>query len=279
LHEVFLQAALQGESLFAAAGDAGAYDANNNGMFPPYFTLALSVDSPASDPYITAAGGTTLAGEQTYDTFEGEFVAIIPHESVWSWDYLEEVCYDLEFNDYFECGIFPVGSGGGVSFEFALPFYQAGLRGIQRTQPDQSLVEETIPPQTIFDIPADFAGRNVPDISFNADPGTGYVVYYTSDEFGFGESTFYGGTSFVAPQLSGVLGLIGQYVDGRIGLLNVPMYKLARSAGAYTRGGGPFNYIFEGNNDFYLGRYGYSPAAGLGTLDVVNFADALKSIY
>jgi hypothetical protein len=76
-----------------------------------------------------------------------------------------------------------------------------------------------------------------------------------------------------------VLGLIGQYVDGRIGLLNVPMYKLARSAGAYTRGGGPFDYIFEGNNDFYLGRYGYSPAAGLGTLDVVNFADALKSIY
>ena len=277
-HEIFLQAALQGQSLFAAAGDAGAYDAND-GAAPPDFSLALSVDNPASDTYITASGGTTLAGEQTFALKKGTLTVTIAHERVWSWDYLVPLCDDLGL-DPIECGIFPVGGGGGVSFEFALPFYQTGLSGIQVTQPDQSFIDEdTIPPTTLFDIPAHYAGRNVPDISFNADPDTGYVIYYTSSVTGFGLQTFYGGTSFVGPQLNGVIGLIGQYVGSRIGLLNVPMYEFAKGSGAYTGKSAPFNVIQYGNNDFYVGRDGYSPAAGIGTLNVTDFAEALKKIY
>lgn len=277
-HEIFLQAALQGQSLFAAAGDAGAYDAND-GMTPPDYSLALSVDNPASDTYITAAGGTTLAGNQTFALPKGTLTVTIAHERVWSWDYLVPLCDDLGL-DPIECGIFPVGGGGGVSFEFALPFYQLGSSGIQETQPDQSFIDEdTIPPTTLVGLPANYAGRNVPDISFNADPDTGYVVYYTSNVSGFGLQTFYGGTSFVGPQLNGVIGLIGQYVGSRIGLLNVPMYELADRSGAYTGKGAPFNVIPYGNNDFYVGRDGYSPAAGIGTLNVSDFADALKKIY
>jgi subtilase family serine protease len=278
LHHVLLQAALQGQSFFAAAGDAGAYDAND-GLAPPDFSLALSVDNPASDSYITASGGTTLAGKQTFALKKGTLTVDIHHERVWSWDYLVPLCDDLGY-DPIACGIFPVGGGGGVSFEFARPFYQTGVSGIQKTQPDQAFIDEdTIPPQTLVDIPAYYAGRNVPDISFNADPDTGYVVYYTSSSTGFSKSTFWGGTSFVGPQLNGVMGLIGQYLDTRIGLLNVPLYKLAKSSGAYTGDGAPFNVIKDGNNDFYTGRDGYSPAAGIGTLDVANFAEALKKIY
>jgi subtilase family serine protease len=277
-HQVFLQAALQGQSLFAAAGDAGAYDAND-GATPPDFSLALSVDNPASDSYITAAGGTTLAGPQTYALPKGTLTVTIAHERVWSWDYLVPLCDDLGY-DPIECGIFPVGGGGGVSFEFGLPFYQTGLSGIQVTRPDQSFIDEdTIPPTTLIDIPAHYAGRDVPDISFNADPDTGYVVYYTSNVSGFGQQTFYGGTSFVGPQLNGVVGLIGQYVGGRVGLLNVPMYELAARSGAYSGKGAPFNVIKYGNNDFYVGRDGYSPAAGIGTLNVTDFAEALKRIF
>ena len=188
-HEVFLQAALQGQSLFAAAGDAGAYDAND-GQTPPDYSLALSVDNPASDTYITASGGTTLAGNQTYALPKGTLTVTIAHERVWSWDYLVPLCDDLGL-DPIDCEIFPVGGGGGVSFEFALPFYQMGLSGIQKTQPDQSFIDEdTIPPTTLIDLPANYAGRNVPDISFNADPDTGYVVYYTSNVTGFGLQTF-----------------------------------------------------------------------------------------
>jgi subtilase family serine protease len=276
-HEIFLQAALQGESMFAASGDAGAYDAND-GAAPPDFSLALSVDNPADDPYITAAGGTTLAGKQTYPLKKGSITVDIPHERVWSWDYLVPLCDDLGY-DPINCGIFPVGSGGGVSFEFPLPFWQIGVSGIQKTQPDQSFIDEdTVPPTTLVDIPAYYAGRNVPDISFNADPDTGYVVYYTSSATGFSESTFWGGTSFVAPELNGVVGLIGQYVGSRVGLLNLPLYELAKSSGAYSGNGAPFNVIRYGNNDFYYGRDGYSPAVGIGTLDVANFAEALKKI-
>jgi kumamolisin len=277
-HEVFLQAALQGESMFAASGDAGAYDAND-GETPPDYSLALSVDNPADDPYITAAGGTTLAGKQTYALNKGTWTVDIPHERVWSWDYLVPLCDDLGF-DPITCGIFPAGSGGGVSFEFALPFYQVGVLGIQKTQPDQSFIDEdTIPPTTLVDIPAYYLGRNVPDISFNADPDTGYVVYYTSNKTGFSAQTFWGGTSFVAPQLNGVMALIGQYLGTRVGLLNLPLYHLARSpGGGYSGGSAPFKVIKYGNNDFYSGRDGYAPASGIGTLSVASFAEALKKI-
>ena len=274
--EIFLQAALQGQSLFAASGDAGAYDAND-GLTPPDFSLALSVDNPASDPYITAAGGTTLAGTQTFLLPNNSTLSVtVPVERVWSWDYLLPLCNALQL-DPINCGIFPVGSGGGVSFEFKLPFYQDGLAGTQKTQPDQAFIDEdTIPPQTLIDLPANYAGRNVPDISFNADPYTGYIVYYTSSSTGFGMEPFWGGTSFVGPQLNGVVGLIGQDVGSRLGLLNPELYALAQQHGAYTGGSHPFNVIKTGNNDFYYGRDGYSPAVGIGTLDVAHLAKALK---
>jgi kumamolisin len=274
--EIFLQAALQGQSLFAAAGDAGAYDAND-GLTPPDWSLALSVDNPASDPYITAAGGTTLAGTQTFTLPNNTTLSVtVPVERVWGWDYLLPLCNALGL-DPINCGIFPVGTGGGVSFEFKLPFYQEGLAGTQRTQPDQAFIDEdTIPPQTLVDLPANYAGRNVPDISFNADPDTGYVVYYTSSSTGFGLEDSWGGTSFVGPQLNGVVGLIGEDLGGRLGLLNPALYQLARQHGAYTGNSAPFNIINTGNNDFYYGRNGYSPAVGIGTLDVAHFARALK---
>jgi len=276
--QIFLQAALQGQTMFAAAGDAGAYDAND-GATPPDYSLALSVDDPAANPYITAAGGTTLAGTQVYQiNSTGQLVTVtIPHERVWSWDYLVPLCDDLGY-DPIECGIFPVGGGGGVSFEYPLPFYQAGLAGIQKTQPNQQFIDEdTVPPTVLLTIPAHYAGRNLPDISFNADPDTGYVIYYTSNVDGFGIASFYGGTSFVAPQLNGVTALLGQYLGGRLGLLNVPLYELAKGKNAYAGKSPPFNVIKYGNNDYFLGTNGYSPAAGIGTLDVANFAEALKT--
>ena len=36
--------------------------------------------------------------------------------------------------------------------------------------------------------------------------------------------------------------------------------------------------ITDGDNWFYSGHTGYSPAAGLGTLDVANFATYLRSL-
>jgi kumamolisin len=269
-HELFVEAALQGQSLFAAAGDCGAYDVFDE--VPAGFTTPLSVDYPGSDTAMTSAGGTTLPGMQSFTTPTGTVTVNVPTERVWGWDYLEPLCTALGL-DPVSCGIFPVGGGGGVSVFFSIPLYQFGIAGTQVSQPGQTLIDDTqTPPETIFKLPARFAGRNVPDLSFNADPETGYVLDYTSDVHGFSVETFGGGTSFVAPQLNGVTALLNQNAGHRLGLLNIPLYTLSR-LGLATQGPVPvLNNIAAGDNWFYSGRKGYSPAAGLGTLNVSNLA-------
>ncbi len=117
-------------------------------------------------------------------------------------------------------------------------------------------------------------------MSYNADPETGYILVYTSDQNGFEVLTFGGGTSFVAPQLNGVTALLSQSLHGaRLGLLNYPLYALALTGQAYKGSHPPLHAIVDGDNWFYKGRNGYSPAAGLGTIDVANFAQFLRDLF
>jgi kumamolisin len=273
VHELFVEAALQGQSLFAASGDFGAFDSFQ--FFPPpTFSFPLSVDFPASDTAITAGGGTTLPGPQTFALPNGTLSINVPTERVWGWDYLKPLCDALEL-DPISCGIFPIGSGGGVSVFSRVPFYQLHTAGVQTSQPGQALVTNTSPPQALLVLPAKFAGRNVPDVSFNADPDTGYLIVYTSDGSGPELFAFMGGASFVAPQLNGVAALLAQNAGHRLGFLNPLLYGLALGGGSH----GPnavLNTISAGDNWFYSGRNGYSPAAGLGTLNVANLAKLVK---
>jgi len=277
-HELLVRAAIQGQSVFTAAGDGGAYDINHDfGCFPTDCSLTLSVDNPASDTAITAMGGTTLPGLQEYclnSACTPPFFDInIAQEQVWGWDYLEPLCQQFGVPDPIACGIFPGGGGGGVSIIFGRPLYQNFLPGVQRSQSGQNWV---LAGQLVYALPANFAGRNVPDISFNADPQTGYQFYYTSDKTGFGIGIFLGGTSFGAPQMNGLTSLMGDYLhEGRLGLLNFALYGLAHSGRAYKGPGAPLRVISQGDNWFYTGRNGYSPAAGLGVLDVANLAKFL----
>ncbi len=286
-HELLVRAAIQGQTVFAASGDGGAYDVNNDlGCFGPYSStqpnscsLTLSVDYPGSDTAITAAGGTTLA--VTLELCLNAactppyYTINIPHERVWGWDYFEGFCDAIGYPNPITCGIFPAGSGGGVSVLFEEPSYQFFLPGIQRSQPAQFFEGFGLE----YALPAYYPGRNVPDVSFNADPYTGYVVYYTSSVSGFGIESGWGGTSFVGPQLNGVSALLGEYLHSRIGLLNFPLYSLALTGRAYGKYGAPLHAIAYGDNWFYYGRNGYSPAAGLGTLDVANFAETLRDPF
>jgi kumamolisin len=289
-HELLVRAALQGQTVFAAAGDGGAYDLNNDlGCLGPYSSaqpdscsLTLSVDYPASDTTITAAGGTTLPGTQEYCLNAActppYYVIDLPHQQVWGWDYLDAFCAAIGYPTPIDCGIFPGGGGGGVSVLSEKPSYQFGVAGTQLSQPGQvykagAEIGADFGVATHYALPSYYQGRNVPDVSFNADPETGYVIYYTSEPSGvFGQQTFYGGTSFVAPQLNGVTALLGQIVDGRIGLLNYPLYESAHVGGSAAT----VHPIAYGDNWFYHGSNGYNPGAGLGTLDVANFAKYLS---
>ena len=58
-------------------------------------------------------------------------------------------------------------------------------------------------------------------------------------------------------------------------MLNAPLYGLAMRGQAYHGSHPPLRVIRKGDNWFYHGRNGYSPAAGLGTLDIANLARVL----
>jgi kumamolisin len=279
-NDLFTQAALQGQSMYAAAGDAGAYDANDPAnVFPvPQFNKTLSVDSPASQPFLTAGGGTTLPGLQTFGLPNGKtFSLTIATEQAWGWDYLAGLCKALGTPNPVDCETFPGGGGGGVSVFMARPFYQYFVPGVINSAGGQALFDETQkPPQLIFKLPANFAGRNVPDISLNADPDTGYVIWYTSDQNGFEIEQFIGGTSFVAPQLNGITALYDQGLGYRVGLLNNDLYNLVRFGAAYGGRNAPLRDITAGDNWFYTGERGYDQATGVGVPDVANLFKALQ---
>ncbi|WP_266168527.1 S53 family peptidase [Dyella subtropica] len=271
-HQILLEAAVQGQSVFAATGDSGAYDTVRGlgtGTGPGTFNAPLTVDSPASDPYITAAGGTTLPFSYH---FHGGPTQSITKESVWGWDYIQNY-----FDTYVGKGLinlFSVGGGGGVSVYWKRPFYQRFTDGIRKSEKDQTLTfnDPQAGPTVLLKLPSHFHGRNLPDISLNADPETGYFLVSTTDG---GAVTGEGGTSFVAPQLNGISALLTQSAGHRVGFWNPQVYLLQNIFGYGPWSG--FNDIRHGDNWFYAGKPGYQPGSGIGTLNVTNLDLFLQS--
>lgn len=274
-NQLFEQAAAQGASMFASAGDAGAYDATRDmGAYP------LAADNPADSPYMTAAGGTTLPWSGTLQrTLADGTVAKaninVTKERAWSWDYLYPFFDARELNNpagwlnyYF------VGGGGGFSGIFKTPEYQKGVSGVNtftavklwQPSADFSSVTRLSTPQIVT---GTGNGRNLPDVSLNADPYTGYKVYLSDPGVPGVNSGFvtYGGTSVVSPQLAGLTALMNSGQKARIGFWNDQIYRFARG----TRS--PFTPLNEtgtaNDNLFYTGTAGtlYNQATGLGTID------------
>jgi subtilase family serine protease len=186
------------------------------------------------------------------------------------------LCHALGF-DPLSCGIFPAGGGGGVSSYVPLPFYQFGIPGIRSTASGQTQLDYSqTPPAFVVTLPSGFNGRNVPDISLNSDPETGYQVYYTDDQMVFSIQTGWGGTSFAAPQFNGVTALFDQAVGHRVGLLNFALYDLVRDGTAYHGREAPLRDIAAGDNWHYNAHGGYDQATGLGVPDVANLLKALR---
>lgn len=274
-HTVFLQAALQGIPVIAAAGDAGAYDINRNPgpfTYPSQCTTLLTVDFPAADPYVLAAGGTTLPGVQHHK--HGDVT--VPAERPWGWDYLRNYALTYYGQSVYYSSFFPVGGGGGVSVMFTRPTYQSNLTGAMNSAGAQSLycspaVTQTNSWQDWADLPGGYAGRNLPDVALNADPYTGYSVFEGGQWAGGS-----GGTSFVAPQLNGIFTLIAQGAGGRLGWLQPQLYAAYRVSGYGANS--PFRPITTGSNLFYQAGSHYNPAAGLGALNVQALAAALGAL-
>lgn len=289
LNDLFLQAALQGQSVFAAAGDSGAYDAARwfppPSYPPPAGSVVLSVDAPASLRWITAVGGTTLPLQFQYTSNGQTQTMTVPTERAWGWDYWVPVCsaygYDpLSCPSPWGSGIYPIGGGGGVSSLVPRPIYQQGIAGIQNTASGQTLLDYTATPPALFaTLPAGYQGRNVPDISLNSDPYTGYITvisYLVNGTSTLSTETGWGGTSFAAPQFNGVTALFDQALHGRVGLLNFVLYRLARGGSGYQGSKAPLRDITAGDNWGYSAHAGYDQASGLGVPDFANLLNALE---
>jgi subtilase family serine protease len=102
-----------------------------------------------------------------------------------------------------------IGSGGGVSQEFSEPDYQYLL---------PPLVQQTLDNH-----------RGLPDVAYNADPGTSILIYLSF--FGPGAAGYYsiGGTSEGSPQWAGIIADANQLAGHPLGFLNPKLYAIGAS--------------------------------------------------
>jgi kumamolisin len=144
------------------------------------------------------------------------------------------------------------GSGGGVSNTFAKPSWQTGT-GVQS------------------------GNREVPDVSADADPATGYATYCTVTNAGCPSTGWItvGGTSASAPFWAGSMALINQYLQSQgkaaVGFANPALYGLFNAAQQSPA----FHDVTSGTNLHYQATTGYDMASGIGTPDVNNIAHNL----
>jgi len=291
--EAFLELGAQGQSVFDAAGDDGAYDA-----YGDIGTTNLSVDTPADSPYATASGGTTLPVTATLTGPDGSATVTVPNQRAWGWDYLwsaEAVITDSTYAEAAEANI--GGGGGGYSVLEAEPSYQKLVSGTSNYNGVQYLTPidyEPAVPGTNFIEPTEWnvtstpplvsgsgSGRAVPDVSADADPVSGYLLYEPSF-VPIGEPPLqgdWGGTSFIGPQFNGSTAVIDSYLGHRIGFWNPFLYALAAGPGSPVT---PLNQLGTGNDNlFYTGNPGqlYNPATGLGVPNLAKFASDLAALW
>jgi kumamolisin len=146
------------------------------------------------------------------------------------------------------------GPGGGVSHYFPRPSWQTGVGTGGQIDAGN--------------------GRQVPDVSSDADPATGVFIIAS----GSGETV--GGTSLAAPTWAAFTALMDQdlvaHHDRPVGFFNPILYHLANSSVPYP----PYHDITVGGNDFYLATPGYDMVTGLGSPIVYNLArDLLAGRY
>src|SRR3984885_6413957 len=297
----FQQANAQGQTVFAAAGDNGAADCDEQTNQAPIIsaTQGLQVDYPASSAYVTGMGGSEFTGDGTAaspSTGADQYWSAIGSNDVLTsaLSYIPEMAWNDTAFEIENGGGLSAG-GGGKSLLWAKPSWQAGVTGI----------------------PSDGA-RDVPDLSLNASPdhdpylvctqiildsdptGSDYTSSCTSgfriSDPGYSDDqglVAYGGTSADDPSLAGLLPLIEQQlgVPAGLGNVNPTLYSLAANSTTYASA---FHDITTGNNIVpctagstdcpsngemgYSAETGYDQATGLGSVNAFNLATAFTSV-
>jgi subtilase family serine protease len=266
------QSNTQGQTVLISSGDEGAATCDQGTSKTTVASKGLSVSYPASSPYVTGVGGSTLNGgssnywSSTNNAFAGSATGYIP-ETSWN----DSAAYKSI-----------AASGGGVSKVFTKPSWQSATG-----------------------VPAD-GYRDVPDVAFPANVTEfGYFTCTvdgacTNSTVGFGSSSggggIVGGTSVAAPNFAAMLAVIEQANGGgALGNVNPILYTLAQTSSYSTI----FHDITTGNNivscaggsadcssqasNFngtmgYSAGTGYDLVTGLGSLDASALRTALQAV-
>jgi subtilase family serine protease len=276
-NQVFEQMALQGQSLFGAEGDSGAFSCIRSDG-----TTVLNVLDPPSQPWMTSVGGTSL---ESYNPGTRPNPGPPPSgtETVWNVDNLCNSAGPSPANGgdpgFFWCAA-TGATGGGFSQWWGRPFYQSGP-GV--SNPAFPSAAGTPNANGITECALASAGspcREDPDVSAMADEYNGYAEYCTANastpfsQCGFSAGQLVpgwfgiGGTSLSSPLWAAIIADRDGYQHFRTGNINPLVYLLFnldphRYFNDIT-GIGPRQQAAT-NNGLYPTAPGYDMATGVGT--------------
>jgi kumamolisin len=221
---IFKQMALQGQSMFGAAGDTGAFDCIRSDG-----TTIVNADDPPTQPWVTSVGGTSFESFNPNADQHPRYPNGI--ETIWNVDGLcNQSASEGGIPGLTWCAVTGAG-GGGYSQYWGRPFYQQGP-GI--TNANTAYGNGTT---NCALAPNGTPCREVPDVSANADQFTPYAEYCTGSA-----STPYstcatitsnvpgwfgiGGTSLSSPLWSAIVANRVGFGHHRIGNANPLLYIL-----------------------------------------------------
>ena len=285
-HQIFEQAVSADMTLLASSGDSGNTNLNADQTSLYGFSNA---SYPASDPLVTAVGGTSLQAGWVWTpqgTADDYWTCQLQKNPNCPTNFLNSVQSNGVLETVWKEDWAIASGGGGVSTIFDAPEFQANL--------SPSIIK-------IMN-----GHRAIPDVSLNAAINGGVETYqsYISPSQGITAPEWQnvGGTSCASPEMAGLIALAGQRASnllGRkvgIGFLNPVLYSLNRKRDFHdvvSHALGTDHQVEINNNGLYFSaallaadgptrvppvavpgyetEIGYDLAAGRGSPKAVNF--------
>ena len=242
LRSAYFNALRHHVTVLASTGDTGATNYSDAAGTMLYTHPA--VGWPASDPLVTAVGGTQLALLADGSRTQADRV----------WD--DSTNYALNDATTGSPGPAALATGGGKSAVFARPSYQDSVAGVTGAQ------------------------RGIPDISMSAACSGPVDIYLSFPGIPAGWTAVCG-TSEASPLFAGVVAMADQVAGHSLGLINPALYALsaAHAPGLVdvTKGNNtvsflqPLLVIVQG----YHAGPGYDLASGVGTVNATLFVPEL----
>jgi subtilase family serine protease len=241
LRHAYISAAQNGVTVLASTGDFGTANPGKTPIKNPDTIPFPTVNWPASDPLVTAVGGTYLCTDPTTGTGVDSIDPPVNCQGANSGQ--REVGW--------------IDAGGGFSSVFGKPDYQDTLPAGSATVGDM---------------------RAIPDVAFQASSRTAPLVYAT--EGGGGGWFLVGGTSCSSPQFAGIVAIADQVAGHGLGPINPTLYAIGANPAAYasdfydvTTGNNQADPDVPG----YPAQTGWDPVTGLGTPNAANLVPALAA--